>query len=374
MADPGRYIGTVKRTINPAGQQAVLDGQPTGHDGQPAGHAGGRGSLLSVVVPVYNEAEVLGECHRRLVSVLDNLDMAFEIVYVNDGSTDSTPAVLEGLRGGDGRHSGHAGRVTLVDLSRNFGKEVAMTAGLDFARGDAVIIIDADMQDPPELIPDMVKEWRLGYDVVNMRRSNRRSESFMKRATARAFYWVMRRISKDPIPENVGDFRLLSRRAVDSLRVMPERNRFMKGLFAWIGYPQKEIAYAREARAAGKTKWNYRRLWGFALDGITSFSIVPLKVATYIGLLTAGGAFLYGVWIIVKTLVFVEPVAGFPTLMVTILFLGGVQLIAIGILGEYLGRMFIETKQRPLYFLKRYDPAGTPAAPANTPSSTGEVR
>jgi glycosyltransferase involved in cell wall biosynthesis len=310
---------------------------------------------LSVVVPVYNEHEVLPEFHRRLAAVLDGLPAAAEIIYVNDGSRDATMALLTGLHRTDDR-------VAVIDLSRNFGKEIAMSAGLDSASADAVVVIDADLQDPPELIPDMVRAWQEGNDVVLMRRSSRAQESWLKRATARAFYRAIGRMGTIDIPEDVGDFRLLSRRAVAALRRFPERSRFMKGLFAWIGFPGKELAYDRDARYAGETKWNYWRLWNFALEGITSFSVVPLKIASYMGLITALGAFGRGVYVIFKTLLYGDPVAGYPTLVVLILFLGGLQLMALGIIGEYLARMFIEVKQRPLYLVQQSLAPGRPLA------------
>ncbi len=236
----------------------------------------GRRPSLSVVVPVYDEEAVLPEFHQRLAAALDAVPADVEIVYVNDGSRDGSMAVLVALHGGDAR-------VSVVDLSRNFGKEVAMSAGLDHAGGDAVVVIDADLQDPPELIPEMMAAWQEGYDVVLMRRAHRADESWLKKATARAFYRAIGSIGTIDIPANVGDFRLLSRRAVDALTRFPERSRFMKGLFAWIGFPCKEITYDRDGRYAGRTKWNYWRLWNFALEGITSFSVVPLKVASYVG-------------------------------------------------------------------------------------------
>ena len=308
---------------------------------------------LSVVVPVFNEEAVLPEFHRRLAAVLDSLQAPAEILYVNDGSRDGTLALLASLNEKDPR-------VAVVDLSRNFGKEVAMSAGLDHANGDAVVVIDADLQDPPELIPEMVRAWREGHDVVLMRRRSRAQESWLKKATARAFYRAMGRMGTIDIPENVGDFRLLSRRAVAALRRFPERSRFMKGLFAWIGFPCREIEYDRDGRFAGKSKWNYWHLWNFALEGITSFSVVPLKVASYIGFATALAAFAYGGYFIVKTLVRGDAVPGFPTLVTLVLFLGGLQLMALGIIGEYLARMFIEVKQRPLYLVQRRLPPSRP--------------
>ena len=317
----------------------------------PAQPRAGRQSL-SVVVPVHNEEAVLPEFHRRLAAALDGLaaDFATEIVYVNDGSGDASMRQLVELHESDVR-------VAVIDLSRNFGKEIAMSAGLDHARGDAVIVIDADLQDPPELIPDMVRAWQAGSDIVRMRRASRASESWLKKATARAFYRAIGRIGEIDIPPDVGDFRLLSRRAVAALLRFPERSRFMKGLFAWIGFPSVEIVYDRDGRFAGESKWNYWRLWNLALEGITSFSVGPLKMASYVGFATATYAFGYGVYVIGKTLLYGEPVRGYPTLLVVVLFLGGLQLMALGIIGEYLARMFIEVKARPLYLVQRNLPS-----------------
>ncbi|MBK6865249.1 MAG: glycosyltransferase family 2 protein [Ideonella sp.] len=309
----------------------------------PAG-AGEAPVTLSVVVPVYNEAPVIADFHRRLAAVLQALTVSAEIVYVNDGSRDDSMRLLRAFADADVR-------VVLLDFSRNFGKEIAMTAGLDHAAGSAVIVIDADLQDPPELIPDMLREWQAGADVVLMRRESREGESWFKKASASAFYRFIGSIGEMPIPADVGDFRLLSRRAVEALRLMPERTRFMKGLFAWVGFNQVTLAYRRDARFAGETKWNYWRLWNLALEGITSFSSAPLKLASYVGLAAAVYALGAGAYVLGKALLFGDPVAGYPSLMVTVLFLGGVQLIALGIIGEYLARMFVEVKGRPLYLL-----------------------
>jgi len=306
--------------------------------------------LLSVIVPVYNEEQVLDEFHRRLSAVLQRLDMRSEIIYVNDGSRDGTLMLVRALRARDAS-------VSLIDLSRNFGKEAAMTAGFDLAAGDAVVVIDADLQDPPELIPEMIRQWRAGHDMVYAQRSARDGESRVKKTTSYLFYRLIQSLSRVRIPEDTGDFRLLSRRAVLALNSLREQHRFMKGLFAWIGYPQVAIAYRRAPRFAGTTKFNYWKLWNFALEGVTSFTIVPLKVATYLGVLTAGAAFLYAAFVIFKTIAYGEHVSGYPSLMVVITFLGGAQLAFIGILGEYIGRMFNETKRRPLYFLNAYEPA-----------------
>lgn len=315
---------------------------------------------LSIVVPVYNEQEVLPEFHRRLDAVLASLNMKSEVIYVNDGSTDGTINIINCLHTQDAR-------VQLIDLSRNFGKEIALTAGLDYANSDAVIVIDADLQDPPELIPQLVAHWLAGFDVVYAQRSRRDGESSFKKITAFLFYRVIRKLSRIDIPEDTGDFRLLSRRAVEALNQLREQHRFMKGLFAWIGYPQKAVPYRRSARFAGTTKWNYWHLWNFALEGITSFTCGPLKVATYLGLSSAFAAFAYGLFFAIRTLLYGNPVPGYPTLMIAILFIGGVQLLSIGIIGEYLARMFDESKQRPLYFLKNGGSISTflPAASAN---------
>lgn len=307
---------------------------------------------LSIIVPVYNEDQVLPEFHRRLSQVLDTIDMQAEILFVNDGSRDRSLEIIRGLKE-------HDSRVAVIDLSRNFGKEVAMTAGFDHAVGDAVVIIDSDLQDPPELIPEFIKQWRSGFDMVYAQRLERDGETGFKKATAHAFYRVIQRLSRVPIPEDTGDFRLLSRRAVEALNSLREHHRFMKGLFAWIGFPQTAVKYKRDARFAGETKFNYWKLWNFALEGITSFAIGPLKVASYLGSFIAILAFLYSMFIVYKTLMFGDPVRGYPSLMAIFTFLSGVQLAFIGVLGEYIGRMFNETKHRPLYFLNAYEPSDT---------------
>ncbi|WP_096876804.1 glycosyltransferase family 2 protein [Methylomonas koyamae] len=302
--------------------------------------------MLSIIIPAYNEQEVLGEFYARVTAVLDSMVSDYELIFVNDGSRDGTLPLLEKFAESDPR-------VVVIDLSRNFGKEIAVSAGIDFARGDAVVIIDADLQDPPELIPEFVRQWQNGFDNVYARRVSRDGESTIKKVTAYLFYRFIRMITNIDIPADTGDFRLLSRRAVDSLKQLPERNRFMKGLYAWIGYPAIAVEYRRDPRYAGDTKWNYWKLWNFALEGITSFTEVPLKVASYVGGFIAFFAFCYGIYIIVNTLLYGNPVAGYPSLIVTILFLGGIQLVFIGILGEYLARAFSESKRRPLYFVNK---------------------
>lgn len=298
---------------------------------------------LTVIAPAFNEQAVLPEFHRRVTAVLDRLGLPAEILYVNDGSTDGTLSVLRQLQADDRR-------VSLIDLSRNFGKEIAMTAGIDHARGEAVVVIDTDLQDPPELIPNMVNLWRDGYDVVYAQRISREGETWLKKATAHCFYRVIDRVSKVRVPRDTGDFRLLSRRAVLAVRQLREQHRFMKGLFTWVGFSQIAIPYRRDARFAGKTKWNYWKLWNFALEGITSFTTAPLRFATYLGLGTAALAFLDAIFVFWKAVVYGDSVRGYPSLMIVMLFLGGVQLMTLGVIGEYVGRAFNETKGRPLYF------------------------
>lgn len=304
---------------------------------------------LTVVVPAYNESEGLRAFHARLTAVFNTLDLECAVLYVDDGSGDDTYAIMRDLAASDAR-------VATLRLSRNFGKELALTAGLDHAEADAVVVIDADLQDPPELIPTFVEHWRDGFDVVYGTRASRAGETRFKKFTASTFYRVIGRLSDTPVPRDTGDFRLLSRRALDALKQVRERQRFMKGLFTWVGFRQKAVIYARDERFAGATKWNYWKLWNFAIDGITSFSGAPLKVATYAGIGVALLAFLFGMWIIGKALLLGDPVKGYPSIMVAVLFLGGVQLMALGVIGEYLGRLYVEAKQRPLYLVDEYLP------------------
>ena len=299
---------------------------------------------LTIVIAAYNEQSALPVMHARLVRVLDGLDLDGRVLYVDDGSRDRTWDVLRDIAAGDPR-------VSLLRLARNFGKELALTAGLDQVHTDAAMVLDADGQDPPELIPAFVAKWREGYDVVYGTRTRRDGETWLKKFTAAGFYRVMRWLSQTDIPRDTGDFRLMSRRVLDALRQLRERQRFMKGLFTWVGFRQVTLPYDREARLAGDTKFNYWRLWNLALEGITSFSTVPLRLATYVGVLTALVAFGWGLWIIARTVVWGDPVQGWPSLMTVVLFLGGLQLVALGIVGEYLGRMYVESKQRPLYLV-----------------------
>jgi glycosyltransferase involved in cell wall biosynthesis len=315
-----------------------------------------RKKLLSIVVPARNEERGLVEFQKRLSAVLDALpQLETEIVYVNDGSRDGTLEVMRGLKVKDLR-------IAIVNLSRSFGKDIAISAGLDHACGDAVVIIDSDLQHPPELIPELINYWMEGYDVVYATRASRDDETFVKKTVSRLFYRLVQRICRVKIPEDVSDFRLLSSRAVETLKRLREQHRFMKGLFSWIGYRQKAVPYHVAPRFAGRSKWNYWRMWNYALEGITSFSTAPLKIASYIGSVVALVAFLYAGMIVFDTLIYGNPVAGYPTLVVLILFLGGVQLVFLGVIGEYLGRMFDESKQRPLYVLEEFSPAGVPDA------------
>lgn len=300
---------------------------------------------LSVVVPTYNEESNLNYLFERLESVLASLSTTYEIVCVNDGSKDNTlKCLIE-------QHNRNRA-IKVIDLSRNFGKEIALTAGIDYAKGAAIIPIDADLQDPPELIKDLVVKWREGYDVVYATRRSRQGESWLKRFTAYAFYRTIGKMSRVTIPSNTGDFRLLDRRVVEAIKQMPERTRFMKGLFTWVGFQQTSIFYDREPRFRGKTKWNYWKLWNFALDGITSFSLLPLKIWSYIGLIISLVSLLYAVLLLIRTLILGSDVPGYASIIISILFLGGIQLISLGILGEYLGRVYEEVKARPLYFVR----------------------
>ena len=321
---------------------------------------------LTLVIAAFNEAEALPLLHPRLAAALDAMpDIDGRVLYVDDGSRDGTWDVLQQLAASDPR-------VALLRLARNFGKEPALTAGLDHVDTDAAIVLDADGQDPPELVPAFVAKWREGFDVVYGTRSRRDGESWFKRFTAAAFYRVMNRLSNIPVPPDTGDFRLVSRRVLDALRQTRERQRFMKGLFAWVGFRQVALAYERAPRIAGRSKFSYWRLWNLALEGITSFSTLPLRMATYIGVLTALVAFGWGSWIIARTLLWGDPVQGWPSLMTVVLFLGGIQLMALGIVGEYLGRTYIEVKQRPLYLVSdeiQAAPVGAASAATEIPHS-----
>lgn len=309
---------------------------------------------LTVVIAAFNEADGLPALQPRIAAALDVVErdgLEVRLLYVDDGSKDATWLVMNELASADSR-------IALLRLSRNFGKEIALTAGLDRVERGAAFILDADGQDPPELLPQFIAKWREGFDDVHGTRIARAGDGVFKRATAHGFYRLIGRLSKTPIPRDTGDFRLLSPRALAALRQLRERHRFMKGLFGWIGYNQVAIPYQRAPRMAGSSKFSAWKLWNFALEGITSFSTAPLRVATYVGIAAAMVAFAYGSWIIFKAILWGDPVAGWPTMMSVILFLGGVQLVALGLIGEYLGRLYEESKQRPLYLVDCWQPAG----------------
>jgi polyisoprenyl-phosphate glycosyltransferase len=305
--------------------------------------------ILSIIVPVKDEEDAIAPFVARVGAVLDGLDdpaaKAWEILFVDDGSSDATLAAIVTANQADPR-------VRAISFSRNFGKEPALSAGLDFARGAAVIPIDVDLQDPPEVIGDMIKAWRAGHEVVYGVRRNRESDSLPKRLTADLYYRAHNRLSHDKIPEHAGDFRLLDRKVVDVIKAMPERNRFMKGLFAWSGFKQTAVEYDRVERSVGTTKFRYWKLWTLALDGITSASTAPLRIWSYIGVVVALLSFLYALYIIVVTIITGVDAPGYASLMTAVLFFGGLQLISLGVLGEYVGRILVETKQRPLYVVR----------------------
>lgn len=305
--------------------------------------------LVSILVPCYNEEAVLHEFYRRTVQVIDGISRYdFQFMFVNDGSRDHTLDIMRELHEEDSR-------VSYVDLSRNFGKEIAMIAGIDYLTGDAAIIMDADLQDPPELIPEMISWWEKGYQDVSAKRRSRAGESFFKKWSSHAFYTILQKMSSVPMQRDVGDFRLLDKQCLNALRLMRESQRYTKGLFSWIGFEKKEVLFDRDARAAGKTKWNYWKLLNLAIEGITSFTIAPLRASAFIGCILAFIAILYMLFIVLRTLICGEDVPGYPSLVSIILFIGGIQLFFLGIIGEYLGRVFNESKFRPLYLVKDYN-------------------
>lgn len=310
--------------------------------------------LLSLIIPVFNESEAVEPFVRRVAEVFKHRScLRIELIFVNDGSTDDTLSKILQLQGQDLR-------IEAIDLSRNFGKEAALTAGLNAATGQVVVPIDVDLQDPPELILDMLEKWREGYEVVLGRRINRDSDSWSKRTSAQWFYRIHNRMATPELPENVGDFRLMDRVVVDALRALPESRRFMKGLFAWIGFRTTHVDYTRPQRAVGSSRFSGWKLWNFALEGITSFSTDPLRIWTYLGLTVSMLAFLYAIWIIARVLFVGVDVPGYASQMVAIVFFGGLQLTGIGIIGEYLGRTYIESKRRPVYVVRRTYSADTP--------------
>jgi len=302
---------------------------------------------LSIIIPLYNEIEVLEICHKRVTDVLNKLNLEYEILYIDDGSKDESAQFITALAKDDAR-------VKAILLSRNFGKEAALSAGFDFALGDAVIILDADLQDPPELIPEMLKVYKeKDVDTVLMKRTIRDGESMAKKQSAYWFYRILNKLSDFHIPEDVGDFRLMNRKTVQALQKLPERNRYTKGLFAWIGMDTYTLEYQREPRVAGIAKQNYASLFQLAFEGISSFSIHPLRVSTILGVISALFGFVFGLYIAFKSLLLGDPVHGYPSTMAIITFLGGVQLLGIGIVGEYIGKIYIESKQRPIYLVKK---------------------
>lgn len=303
---------------------------------------------LTILIPVYNEQECLEMLYQRLINVADKLEeVETEFLFVNDGSRDDSLQIIKRLQRSDKR-------VALLDLSRNFGKEVAMTAGIDYATGDALVIIDADLQDPPELIGEMLKGIEDGYDDVYAKRSNRKGETWMKKSTSKLYYRMLKKISDIPVQEDTGDYRMFSKRAIDALRRLKENERNMKGLFSFIGFKKKPIYYERDPRIAGKTKWNYWKLVNLAAQGFMSTSKVPLRLISIMGIFVSLIAFLYLIFVVVRAAIWGDPVSGYPSMVSIILFLGGGQMLALGIIGEYLGIVFSETKKRPIYYVNEY--------------------
>ena len=315
-------------------------------------------TIISILVPVFNEEATVGQFLEKVIPVMEKTGFDYEVVFINDGSRDKTAEAVENSI----LNNKH---VRLVQLSRNFGKEAALTAGLSYSRGSAVIPMDCDLQDPPEVVPVLIEKWLSGYQVVLAKRRSRGSDSFLKRTTAKWFYEVMASITDINIPHDCGDFRLMDRQVVDAVLTFKERNRFMKGIMAAVGFKTTCVEYDRPERVAGTTKFNFWKLWNFALDGIAGFSSAPLKVWTYIGFMVASVSFFYGVWIIFKTFYFGVVTPGFATMMVAILFLGGIQLVGIGVLGEYMGRILTEAKQRPLFLVERLEDFSTISSAQN---------
>ena len=304
---------------------------------------------VSIIVPAYNEEEALPFLYERLKKLMDEVNnYEFEILFVNDGSKDKTVEIIKDLRNKDSR-------ICYVDFSRNFGKEIAMLAGLDYATGDCAIFMDADLQDPPELIPELIKYWEEGYDDVYARRKSRKGETWLKKFTSKMYYKVLQKLTRVEIQKDTGDFRLLDRRCINALRKLRENGRNSKSMFSWIGYKKKEVLYDRDPRVAGKTKWNYKKLIDLAIDGITSFTTSPLRISTYIAIPTFLALFVYFIYVIIKAIVTLTFVQAYQAIILLILFFSGIQIMLFGIIGEYLGRIFNETKNRPLYFVNEYN-------------------
>ncbi len=304
---------------------------------------------ISIIIPAYNEEESLPLLYDRLNKVISNLESyEFEMLFINDGSKDNTLKIIKELREKDAR-------VSYVDFSRNFGKEVAMIAGLDYAKGDCVIFIDADLQDPPELIPELIKYWEEGYDDVYARRKSRKGETFLKKFTSKMYYKVLQSLTRVEIQKDTGDFRLLDRRCVNALKQLRETQRCSKSMFSWIGYNKKEVLFDRDPRIAGTTKWNYKKLIDLAIDGITSFTTSPLRISTYLSIPTFLALIVYFIYVIIKCITQSVAIQAFQAIILLVLFFAGIQIMLFGIMGEYLGRIFNETKNRPLYFIKEYN-------------------
>ncbi len=304
---------------------------------------------ISIIIPAYNEEESLPLLYDRLNNVISKLkNYEFEMLFINDGSKDNTLKIIKNLRSKDTR-------ISYVDFSRNFGKEIAMIAGLDYAKGDCVIFIDADLQDPPELIPELIKYWEEGYDDVYARRKSRKGETFLKKFTSKMYYKVLQSLTRVEIQKDTGDFRLLDRRCVNALKQLRETQRCSKSMFSWIGYNKKEVLFDRDPRIAGTTKWNYKKLMDLAIDGITSFTTSPLRISTYLSIPTFLALIVYFIYVIIKCITQSVAIQAFQAIILLVLFFAGIQIMLFGIMGEYLGRIFNETKNRPLYFIKEYN-------------------
>ena len=304
---------------------------------------------ISIIIPAYNEEESLPLLYERLEKLMNSIEnYEFEILFVNDGSRDNTINLIKEYREKDNR-------ISYVDFSRNFGKEIAMIAGLDYAKGDCVIFMDADLQDPPELIPELIKYWEEGYDDVYAKRTSRKGETWLKKFTSKMYYRVLQSLTNVPIQKDTGDFRLLDKRCVNALKKMRESQRNSKSMFSWIGYKKKEVLYDRDPRVAGQTKWNYKKLIDLAIDGITSFTTSPLRISTYISIPTFMALFVYFIYVIVKCIVTNTAIQAFQAIILLILFFSGIQILLFGIIGEYLGRIFNESKNRPLYLVNEYN-------------------
>ena len=304
---------------------------------------------ISILIPCYNEEKTLPLLYPELVKLMEELPAyEWEIMFINDGSVDNTLKLLQELRQQDKR-------VNYVDLSRNFGKEVAMLAGFDYVTGDCMVIVDADLQDPPSLIPEMISYWEQGYDDVYARRRTRGKESWLRKYLSIRFYKLLQRTSRYDVLQNVGDFRLLDRRCINALKRMRESERYTKGMFCWIGFNKKEVVFDRGDRAAGKSSWGYKQLFSLAIDGITSFTSAPLRISTFVGFIVSMLAFIYMIYVFIKALIWGDPVQGYPSMVILILFLGGIQLLSLGIIGEYIGRIYNETKNRPDYIVRDFN-------------------